>query len=358
MKLEIGESLCYSYLRHVKHCWLVQTNWKPSEHWAKRKSDAELETMLIDMKRKFDADGKVFKQTNNAAQLIKQGEIDVVGIDLQGSVHALDVAFHENGLNYPGGTADIVLKKLLRSYILLHAYAPFGQTGQKFHIYFVSPKVNPSVQTPLDAIFARLQSEYPQAEWRLITNHSFADLARDTLEKSAAVADTSELFVRAAKLLNLADTTSAVNENTRSQPKITADAPTRLQDIVQPLMATLLAEHQEHPPLLDEATIDNLMKLDYCRNALRIKISFPILRRVEDGREISGRSGPPRLRYYRDEYAGKFYVCSEWQKNYHRANAESLRQFALDIAQKNPDDHPGMPALNNHIKALSDYAKS
>ena len=351
MKLEIGESLCYSYLRHVKQCWLVQTNWKPSEHWTRRKSDAELEAMLIDMKRKFDADGKVFKQTNNAAQLIKQGEIDVVGIDLQGDVHALDVAFHENGLNYTGGTADIVLKKLLRSYMLLHAYAPFGQTGQKFHIYFVSPKVNPGVQKPLNAIFAALQSEYPQAEWRLITNHAFADLMRDTLEKSAAVADTSELFVRAAKLLNLADTPSAVNENTRRRTKITADAPTRLQDIVQPLMATLL---EEHPTLLDDDDIINLMDHDYCKNVLGINIgNHALLRKVERGALINGYA-----RYWTTkEYAGRFYVCSEWWKDHHRANAESLHKFALAIAQKNPD-HPGIPALNNHIKALSDYAKS
>lgn len=350
MKLEIGESLCYSYLRHVKHCWLVQTNWKPSEHWAARKSDAELEAMLLDMKRKFDADGKVFKQTNNAAQLIKQGEIDVVGIDLQGDVHALDVAFHENGLNYPGGTADIVLKKLLRAYMLLHAYAPFGQTGQKFHIYFVSPKVNPGVQTPLDAIFAALQSEYPQAEWRLITNHAFADLMLDTLQKSAAVADTSELFVRAAKLLNLANTPSAVNENTRNRTKITVDAPAGFQGIVQDLMATLL---EERPTLLDDATIRNLMKLDYCQNTLGIKLSYPILRRVQDGIQIDGYS-----RYYTKAYASEFYVCSQWQRKGHRANAESLHKFALAIAQSNPDDHPGMPALKNHIKALSDYAKS
>lgn len=351
MKLEIGESLCYSYLRHVKQCWLVQTNWKPSEHWTRRKSDAELEAMFLDMKRKFDSDGNVFKQTNNAAQLIKQGEIDVVGIDLQGGVHALDVAFHENGLNYPGGTADIVLKKLLRSYMLLHAYAPFGHTGQKFHIYFVSPKVNPGAQTPLDAIFARLQSEYPQAEWRLITNHAFADLMRDTLEKSAAVADTSELFVRAAKLLNMADTPSAVNENTRRRTKITADAPTRLQDIVQPLMATLL---EEHPTLLDDDDIINLMDHDYCKNVLGINIgNHALLRKVEFGALINGH---PRY-WTTKEYAGKYYVCKEWWATHHRANAESLRQFALDIARNNPDN-PGIPALKNHIKALSDYAKS
>lgn len=352
MKLEMGESLCYSYLRHVKQCWLVQTNWRPSEHWTRRKSDAKLETMFLDMKRKFDADGKVFKQTNNAAQLIKQGEIDVVGIDLQDGVHALDVAFHENGLNYPGGTADIVLKKLLRAYMLLHAYAPSAQTGhgQKFHIYFVSPKVNPGVQTPLDAIFGALRKEYPQAEWRLITNHNFANLVNATLEKSAAVADTSELFVRAAKLRDLAETTSEVNQTTHSQPKITRDAPAGFQGIVQALMATLL---EEHPTLLDDEAIHNLMDPDYCKNVLGVKISnLALLRRVEDGRQISG-----RYRYWAKAYAGKFYVCSEWWAAHHHANAESLHKFALAIAQNNPDD-PGLPALNNHIKALSNYAKS
>ena len=139
---------------------------------------------------------------------------------------------------------------------------------------------------------------------------------------------------------------------------ITGATPARIQLIVQPLMATLLAEHQEHPPLLDDATIDNLMKLDYCQNTLGIKIIYPILRRVEDGKEISGRFGRAKARYYTKKYAGKFYVCNHWQKKDHRANAESLRQFALDIARNNPDDHPGIPALNNHIKALSDYAKS
>lgn len=352
MKLEMGESLCYSYLRHVKQCWLVQTNWKPSEHWPTRKSADELETMFQDMKRKFDADGKVFKQTNDAAQLIKQGEIDVVGIDPQGGVHALDVAFHENGLNYRGqdGTENRVLKKLLRSYMLLHAYAPSAQTEQKFHIYFVSPKVNPGIQTPLDAIFDALRKEYPQAEWRLITNNAFADLVSATLAKSADVSDTSELFVRAAKLLNLTESTSAVNETTPSQPKTTADAPAGFQPIVQALMATLL---EEHPSLLDDEAIHNLMDSDYCKNVLGIKISnLSLLRRVEDGREISGRS-----RYWAKAYAGKFYVCSEWWAAHHRANAESLHQFARAIAQNNPND-PGIPALNNHIKALSDYAKS
>lgn len=82
-EIEIGESLACSYLRHVKHCWLVQANWKASEHWQRRQTDAELDALYLEMKRRFDSDGAVFKQTSDAAQFLKQSEIDVVGVDLE-----------------------------------------------------------------------------------------------------------------------------------------------------------------------------------------------------------------------------------------------------------------------------------
>ena len=33
MKIEMGESLIYSWLRHEKQCQLAQTNWKSSSYW-------------------------------------------------------------------------------------------------------------------------------------------------------------------------------------------------------------------------------------------------------------------------------------------------------------------------------------
>lgn len=33
MKIEIGESLLLSWLKHIKKCQLVQTNWKASRRW-------------------------------------------------------------------------------------------------------------------------------------------------------------------------------------------------------------------------------------------------------------------------------------------------------------------------------------
>ena len=115
MKIEIGESLCYSFLRHVKKCWLVQANWKASENWPKR-NDVDMERIFIHMKERFDPDGSVFKGTRTCNQFLKQGEIDVVGVELDGTVHAMEVAYHEAGLNYTGGVANRVLKNCCALY--------------------------------------------------------------------------------------------------------------------------------------------------------------------------------------------------------------------------------------------------
>ena len=39
MKIEMGESLLYSWLRHVKECQIVQTNWKISPQWELKNRD-------------------------------------------------------------------------------------------------------------------------------------------------------------------------------------------------------------------------------------------------------------------------------------------------------------------------------
>lgn len=33
MKIEVGESLLLSWLKHIKKCQIVQTNWKASSKW-------------------------------------------------------------------------------------------------------------------------------------------------------------------------------------------------------------------------------------------------------------------------------------------------------------------------------------
>ena len=48
MKIEMGESLFYSWLRHVKECQIVQTNWKVSSQWQLSNADALKEELKVD----------------------------------------------------------------------------------------------------------------------------------------------------------------------------------------------------------------------------------------------------------------------------------------------------------------------
>ena len=203
MKIEVCESLACSYLRHVKRCWIIQANWKaPGDWWECQDAD----TIFSEMKQRFDPDDSVFKKTKDSGQLFKQGEIDVVGVDQKGNLHAMEVAFHEDGLNYKD-TEKRVLKKMLRTLFILRnlSLAP-----DCIHIYFLSPIVRPKVQELLEITFDKLRGEYADVGWHLMTNHDFAEsVVRPTLDNASAVADSSELFVRSVKLLETAQKRSS-----------------------------------------------------------------------------------------------------------------------------------------------------
>ena len=357
MKIEIGESLGYSYLRHVKGCWLVQTNWKASDNW-KRYIDSDLlELAFHDVRDKFDPAGLVFKGTKNSGQFLKQAEIDVVGIAQDGSIHAMDVAFHEAGLNYVGGSDVRVLKKLLRTKLVLDVYHP-AETPR--HIYFVSPKVNRGVLLPLEEVFVLLRKEYPTIHWHLIINETFTnEMLESTLEKAETVSDTTELFMRSAKLLNLADSgleggPSRLSKQRRAGPETTRTTngtsstfTLSLQDIIQQLMRTVL---EDHPAMLSEEDRLNLTNADYCRDLLGLQLGgFSLLRQRGQGRSISGHD-----RYYERVYAAQYFVSNNWWKRHHYHNAKSLIRFIDDVI-KVIRDNEGTAALEIHRSALLDY---
>lgn len=366
MKIEMGESLGYSYLRHVKNCWLVQTNWKASEHWEKCVSEEELETVFHAMRQTFDLGGSVFKGTKDCSQFLRQAEVDVVGVDQDGSVHAIDVAFHEAGLNYGGGVGNRVLKKLLRTVLVLMAYHP---PQVKRHIYFVSPKVHRAAQRPLEDILDRLRDEYPDIGWHLFTNETFAsEMLTPSLEKGGSVADTSELFLRAHKLLELGERSapatratdvSAENQAEQNSLLLLDDGSEeqgyskrsgKLQNIVRALMATLL---EDFPTLLSQDELERMKNADYCKDLLGLKISnLPLLRDVKNGREISGHS-----RYWRRAYGRRFYVSSQWWQDHHLTNAKGLLSLVSTTIQRR-EGHPGIPTLQRHWHELNDFVRS
>ena len=120
-----------------------------------------------------------------------------------------------------------------------------------------------------------------------------------------------------------------------------------VQPLVRNLMKTLL---EDYPTLLNDTDIRNLLNRDYCKNTLGLQIgNLALLRRMEAGRHISGHA-----RYWMKLYGGRFYVCKEWWKKDHLANARNLLRFVTGLVEKTPA-HPGTPALERHRKALSDY---
>ena len=295
-----------------------------------------------------------------AVNFLKQGEIDVVGVELDGSVHAIEVAYHEAGLNYTGGVANRVLKKLLRTMLILDAY---HSDDIKNHVYFVSPKVHRGVQGPLEDIFNQLRTVYPTVDWQLITNEEFgSQLLSPTLEKAAAVADTSELFVRSAKLLELGGLTEkgsdshppvqteADRRNSDIPAKSNKEQPSQIQPLVRTLMKTML---EDFPGLLSRRDLRNLMDSGYSKRELALKLgNHALLRRQEDGREINGHA-----RYWKDIYGGQYYVCSEWGKQNHYHNAESLLRFLEELIDGRKGQ-PGVAKLEEHRSAFLNYLRN
>ena len=350
MKIEIGESLACSWLRHVRQCWLVQANWKFLEHWERCLTDRELQVVFDTVRGRFDVGGGVFKKTRDAGQFLRQGEIDAVGVDHGGGVHGVEIAFHEAGLQYGTTTEtnDRVLKKMLRTLLILRAFRP---PETPLHIYFLSPKVNPVVQQPLEKTFAALRSEYSDVEWRFIANDAFTNVVvRPTLDKTSGIADSSELFVRSAKLLELVGHGTGQRQRARSARPHSSDevwgssVRNKIQPLVQNLMQTLLVDA---PELLSAEDKRRLQDNVQCKE-LGLKIgNFALLRKAGLSTTVDGR------RYYRDPY-GSFCVCSQWWRQHHHSNAMSLLDFVKDVATRN-DGNPGVEALQRHEQAFRDY---
>lgn len=113
MKIEIAESLSSSYLKHIQGCRIVQTNWKTSGNWQITKYDKSRAIDLFHTFKKSEHFSNIFGQ-NSFDQLLKQAEIDVLGINpTEGIVYGIDVAFHSVGLNYGSKTktAETIIKK-------------------------------------------------------------------------------------------------------------------------------------------------------------------------------------------------------------------------------------------------------
>lgn len=211
MKIEMGESLFYSWLRHEKCCQIVQTNWKASPQW-KRMHEDELEKLWRELAAVLDEKfgQAVFGKNRSLGQILRQTECDAVGISVQGDTvqyYTVDVAFHEDGLNYGGTRAETVAKvvaKCIRTAFCLYGY----MNTKKAALVFASPKITPSVLRDLKPCITLLEQEFAHRGFdyniQLLCNEDFyTEVMKPMAGHSKKVADEAELFLRAYQLCSM-----------------------------------------------------------------------------------------------------------------------------------------------------------
>ncbi|MDO9632332.1 MAG: hypothetical protein Q7I92_10580 [Humidesulfovibrio sp.] len=207
MKVEIGESLVRTWIRHCRGCQLAELNWKPSPMWL-GEITPELEGWYRDGAAEFSE--KVLKKTASVSQFLGQAEVDVLGVRfVQGKVDkviAADIAFHTLGLLYGSKdeTAARIVKKLFRTALTLDLHFP----GIPAEIVFLSPKVNPAtIPGVLDAermMRSFFEGRRGHFQFRTIINEGFKNIVLDDVAPlQRHVADTSELYLRAVQLAGL-----------------------------------------------------------------------------------------------------------------------------------------------------------
>jgi hypothetical protein len=231
LKLEVGESLSLSWLRHVRGCQVVQLNWKISPKalgmfLEDRGKYGALQQVFTAARAAFkldpllgDAGRHVLKTGVDFDQFIRQGEIDALGLRLNHrdsghtDVHAVavEVAFHEGGLNYGSKfeSAARIAKKMLRGAFLLSG--PLGVASGE--VVFATPKVGNSTRKLIEPMVDHVREFWntqaaahhlPTCEFSFDSGPDFeSKLLRPLLEAGQDVADTSELFLRSFQMLRM-----------------------------------------------------------------------------------------------------------------------------------------------------------
>jgi hypothetical protein len=312
MKIEMGESLLYSWLRHVKECQVVQTNWKVSPSWQLRDEDALQRFMDITADHFQRTYGYIIYKNNTLSQLLLQAEIDAVGICLIDNiveVHAVDVAFHKDGLLYGSGrqeTISQVIKKSVRAAMCMVGY--FGvSTGE---VIFASPKIHNAVINDLALCITDLNTLFIENGYgftaRVIANDDFNDhILKPILIASGGVSDTSELFIRGYQLVTMfGDERPARKRSMKAMSNKIASDDILSELKIGKIAQTLLCESLERGKASDEE-IALLQTKDYSKSAFGI--NFPLLVSIDDDYDSA--------RYYTKPLTiqgNQYRLCSQW----------------------------------------------
>ncbi len=337
MKIEMGESLFYSWLRHVKECQMVQMNWKVSSQWDLL-HEQELQTLLNVVTEHFQTkyDYNIFKKNSSMSQIIRQGECDVLGVSFdreENKFYAVDVAFHESGLNY-GSKEETVMKviaKMVRSAICLYGY----MDTKTAEIIFASPKINPVIMEPLSSCIDDLNYIFKlqgyEFKVRVIANDLFNEqVLQPILLASNGIADTSELFVRAYQMYQMfSDKKPPKRENGTHEKNDTVSLEVNnllSRELYSELKIGKLVQMVLKPLIISKVTkqeIQKMQEIEYSK--ITFGIQYPLLLKTDA--PIAERH------YYKDlfDINGETYrLCCEWYETGANNDRPFVEQWIKD----------------------------
>ena len=305
MKIEIGESLIYSWLRHIKKCQITQLNWKASQEWDTTITDNLLE-LTENISSKFNYP---FGKTKDLSSIIKQSEIDAIGFDfITNTIYGIDVAFHSNGLGYADNVKRVA-KKILRTVLIFELY--FENSYEK-KVIFATPKANPKenekILNRIEEIKQFLKEKDFDTQIDFIANDRFKkEILTPVLSLSEKVADTAELFLRSYQLIQLFDSkTATLKKDNKAEQKEETFNKVKIGKLVRDTFNRIFKDN-----LLSDNEIQNLMNVEYCKKIF--DMNYPILKEInhsislKEQRKINGYD-----RYYAKPFENKYLLCNDW----------------------------------------------
>jgi hypothetical protein len=323
MKIEIGENLVYSYLKHIEGCRIVQTNWKTSGLWQITEYDKANAKRLFEKLKKEPDFQNLFKE-NSFEQLLKQAEIDVLGINsTEQTVYGIDIAFHSARLNYKDGVNKVIMK-LVRTIFILQTYF---KEYDRYISYFVTPiagnKDEQRIKELIEKACQIISDDMITINF-IANNEFFTSIVNPLIENTDKENDNAELFLRSLKLLSL-DKTEHENRKTQSKVSVKAtvdkekrtESGMKIGQFVQFEMRKLFEQNKLTP---DE--IRNLQDKEYSKKVFNQ--NFEVLRSFE--KEIVDNEG--RNRYYaKERFFGNYYLTSQWVEYHWEPFLSWLSQF-------------------------------